>query len=92
MAELQDAEIIIIGGGIVGCSIAYQLARMGKKDVLVLEKSGLTHGSTWHAAGLGPHDSFPPTFSQKFVYPRLLPPASKRPRAINAQKYPPHQP
>ncbi|MDP6728469.1 MAG: FAD-dependent oxidoreductase [SAR324 cluster bacterium] len=52
MAELQDAEIIIIGGGIVGCSIAYQLARMGKKDVLVLEKSGLTHGSTWHAAGL----------------------------------------
>ena len=52
MAELQDAEIIIIGGGIVGCSIAYQLSRMGKKDVLVLEKSGLTHGSTWHAAGL----------------------------------------
>ena len=52
MAELQDAEIIIIGGGIVGCSIAYQLARMGKKDVMVLEKSGLTHGSTWHAAGL----------------------------------------
>ncbi|GIR61452.1 MAG: hypothetical protein CM15mP66_09000 [Pseudomonadota bacterium] len=44
MAELQDAEIIIIGGGIVGCSIAYQLSRMGKKDVLVLEKSGLTHG------------------------------------------------
>ena len=42
MAELQDAEIIIIGGGIVGCSIAYQLSRMGKKDVLVLEKSGLT--------------------------------------------------
>nr|ADD93625.1 hypothetical protein [uncultured marine bacterium MedDCM-OCT-S04-C448] len=52
MAELQDAEIIIIGGGIVGCSIAYQLSRMGKKDVLVLEKSGLTQGSTWHAAGL----------------------------------------
>ena len=52
MAELQDAEIVIIGGGIVGCSIAYQLSRMGKKDVLVLEKSGLTHGSTWHAAGL----------------------------------------
>ena len=52
MAELQDAEIIIIGGGIVGCSIAYQLSRMGKKDVLVLEKSDLTDGSTWHAVGL----------------------------------------
>ena len=52
MAELRDAEIIIIGGGIVGCSIAYQLARMGKKDVLLIEKSGLTQGATWHAAGL----------------------------------------
>ncbi|NQV47803.1 MAG: FAD-dependent oxidoreductase [Rhodospirillaceae bacterium] len=52
MADLRDAEIIIIGGGIVGCSVAYQLARMGKKDVLLIEKNGLTQGSTWHAAGL----------------------------------------
>ena len=56
MAELQDAEIIIIGGGIVGCSIAYQLSRMGKKDVLVLEKSGLTHRSEEHTSELQSQD------------------------------------
>ncbi|HER27697.1 MAG TPA: FAD-dependent oxidoreductase, partial [Rhodospirillales bacterium] len=52
MAKIRDAEIVIIGGGIIGCSIAYHLTRMGKKDVLLIEKSGLTQGSTWHAAGL----------------------------------------
>jgi len=50
---MQDhAEIVIIGGGALGCSIAYHLAKLGKKDVVVLEKSALTHGCTWHAAGL----------------------------------------
>ncbi len=48
----SQARIVIIGGGAVGCSIAYHLAKLGQGDVLVLEKSGLTHGSTWHAAGL----------------------------------------
>ena len=48
----RQAEILIIGGGILGCSIAYHLTRMGKKDVVILEKSGVTHGATWHAAGL----------------------------------------
>jgi sarcosine dehydrogenase len=47
-----QARLVVIGGGAVGCSIAYHLAKMGQRDVLVLEKSGLTHGSTWHAAGL----------------------------------------
>ncbi|MGQ0677025.1 MAG: FAD-dependent oxidoreductase, partial [Rhodospirillales bacterium] len=46
------AEIVVIGGGAVGCAIAYHLARAGKTDVLVLERLGLTQGSTWHAAGL----------------------------------------
>jgi len=46
------AEIVIIGGGAIGCSIAYHLTKMGKRDVLVLEKASLTHGCTWHAAGL----------------------------------------
>ena len=48
----DSAEIVIIGGGAIGCSIAYHLAKLGKRDVMVLEKSGLTHGATWHAAGL----------------------------------------
>jgi 4-methylaminobutanoate oxidase (formaldehyde-forming) len=48
----SQARIVVIGGGAVGCSIAYHLAKLGQQDVLVLEKSGLTHGSTWHAAGL----------------------------------------
>ena len=49
---IDRAEIVIVGGGIIGCAIAYHLTRMGKTDVVVLEKSGLTHGATWHAAGL----------------------------------------
>ena len=46
------AEIIIVGGGIAGCSTAYHLARAGKTDVLLLEQGKLTSGTTWHAAGL----------------------------------------
>ena len=52
MPNRTHAEIVIIGGGIIGCSIAYHLTRMGKQDVVILEKSGVTHGATWHAAGL----------------------------------------
>ena len=52
MTTPTQAEIVIIGGGIIGCSIAYHLTRMGHRDVLILEKSGVTHGATWHAAGL----------------------------------------
>ncbi|MCB2110868.1 MAG: FAD-dependent oxidoreductase [Defluviimonas sp.] len=48
----RHAKIVIIGAGAVGCAIAYHLARMGERDVLVLEKAQITHGSTWHAAGL----------------------------------------
>lgn len=45
-------KTVIIGGGAIGCSIAYHLARLGERDVLLVEKAQLTHGSTWHAAGL----------------------------------------
>jgi len=48
----DSAQVVIIGGGIVGCSIAYHLTQMGWRDVLLLEKGELTSGSTWHAAGL----------------------------------------
>jgi 4-methylaminobutanoate oxidase (formaldehyde-forming) len=44
--------VVIVGGGIIGCSVAYHLADMGCKDVVLLEQSQLTAGTTWHAAGL----------------------------------------
>lgn len=43
---------LVIGGGIIGCSIAYHLARSGETDVVLLERASLTEGATWHAAGL----------------------------------------
>lgn len=46
------AQTVIVGGGIVGCSTAYHLAKMGRTDVLLLEQGKLTSGTTWHAAGL----------------------------------------
>ena len=47
-----SARIVVIGGGIIGCSIAYHLAKRGERDVVLLERLQLTHGATWHAAGL----------------------------------------
>ncbi|MFI6320484.1 FAD-dependent oxidoreductase [Nonomuraea sp. NPDC050556] len=52
MALPSRSEIVIIGGGVIGCSIAFHLAERGKTDVVVIERLGLTHGTTWHAAGL----------------------------------------
>lgn len=48
------AETVIIGGGCVGVSLAYHLAKAGMKDVVLLEKSELTAGSTWHAVRKSP--------------------------------------
>ena len=48
----SQAKAVIIGGGIVGCSTAYHLARLGYGEVLLLERAKLTSGSTFHAAGL----------------------------------------
>jgi sarcosine dehydrogenase len=48
----SSAEIAIIGGGVVGCSVAYHLTQMGKRDVVLLEQGRLSCGTTWHAAGL----------------------------------------
>jgi glycine cleavage system T protein len=47
-----QAQVIIIGGGVGGCSIAYHLTKLGWKDVVIIEKHELTSGSTWHSAGL----------------------------------------
>ena len=48
----DQAQIVIIGGGVVGCSVAYHLAELGIKDVVLFERKSLTSGTTWHAAGL----------------------------------------
>ncbi len=48
----QRAQVVIVGGGIVGCSVAYHLTLRGCTDVLLLERKQLTSGTTWHAAGL----------------------------------------
>ena len=53
MSNLPNkARVVIIGGGVVGCSVAYHLTKLGWKDVVLLERKQLTSGTTWHAAGL----------------------------------------
>ncbi len=48
----RRASVVVIGGGVIGCSVAYHLARAGVSDVVLLERRQLTSGTTWHAAGL----------------------------------------
>ncbi len=48
----SQAQVVIIGGGVGGCSIAYHLTKMGWKDIVLIERHELTAGSTWHSAGL----------------------------------------
>ena len=47
----SHARVVVIGGGVVGCSVLYHLTKFGWTDVVLLERSELTSGSTWHAAG-----------------------------------------
>ena len=66
---MQDqAQVVIIGGGITGCSIAYHLAKRGLTDVLLLDKGELTSGSTWHAAGLVTQFHTSPTLMRMRIY------------------------
>lgn len=48
----DSARVVVVGGGIVGCSVAYHLAKAGWKDVVLLEQGRLSGGTTWHAAGM----------------------------------------
>src|SRR5207237_2197028 len=48
----SHARVIVVGGGVIGTSVAYHLALLGWKDIILLERDRLTSGTTWHAAGL----------------------------------------
>ena len=61
---MTDARVAIIGGGIMGVSLLYHLTRSGWEDVVLVEKHDLTHGSTWHAAGLCTHFAHHPTIQE----------------------------
>ena len=52
MSVPSKARVVIIGGGVIGCSVAYHLTKKGWSDVVLLERKQLTSGTTWHAAGL----------------------------------------
>lgn len=59
-----EAQVLIIGGGAMGVSLMYHLAKAGWSDVVLTEKNDLTHGSTWHAAGLCTHFAHNPTIQE----------------------------
>ena len=48
----RSARAIVVGGGVIGCSTAYHLAKLGWKEIVLLERKQITSGTTWHAAGL----------------------------------------
>ena len=61
----NTARVVVIGGGVVGCSVLYHLARNGWSDVTLLERQELTSGSSWHAAG-GLFTVVSPTVAEMF--------------------------
>src|SRR5690242_20470509 len=63
-----SARIVVIGGGVGGTSVAYHLAELGERDVLVLERSELTSGSTFHSAGLVGQLRADPTLTRMNMY------------------------
>jgi len=50
----QSADVVIVGGGVIGCSTLYHLAKAGLTNVVMVEKDQLTSGTTWHTAGARP--------------------------------------
>ena len=48
----KQAKVVIIGGGVIGCAVAYHLSKLGWQDIVLLERKQRTSGTTWHAAGL----------------------------------------
>ena len=68
----EKARIAIIGGGIIGTSVAYHLAKRGIKDVVLIERQQLTSGTTWHAAGLVSLSWATPTLTELAKYSHKL--------------------
>ncbi|WP_216599795.1 MULTISPECIES: FAD-dependent oxidoreductase [unclassified Ruegeria] len=64
MSSVTKAQVVIIGGGAMGVSLMYHLVKEGWSDVVLVEKNDLTHGSTWHAAGLCTHFAHNPTIQE----------------------------
>ena len=64
----KHAKVVVIGGGVVGCSILYHLSKFGLKDCILLEKNELTSGSSWHAAGNVHVISSDPNISRMMAY------------------------
>ena len=48
----SEAKVVVIGGGVAGCSVLYHLTKLGSTDVMLVEENELTSGSTWHPTGL----------------------------------------
>ena len=63
----SDVQVAVIGGGIVGCSVLYHLARLGWTDTTLIEKRNLTSGSTWHAAGNVTYFGHYPSITRLYV-------------------------
>lgn len=61
---MTDFQVVVIGGGAMGTSLLYHLAKLGWRDIVLVEKNDLTHGSTWHAAGLCTHFAHNPTIQE----------------------------
>src|SRR5258707_5012756 len=64
----ERAGVVIVGGGIAGCSVAYHVAGKGWTDVVLVDKGELTSGSTWHAAGMVTHFHTSPTLMRMRQY------------------------
>src|SRR3984957_898208 len=63
-----SAKVVVIGGGVGGVSVAYHLAELGERDVIVLERDELTSGSTFHSAGLVGQLRADPTLTRMNMY------------------------
>jgi 4-methylaminobutanoate oxidase (formaldehyde-forming) len=67
-----QAQVVVIGGGVIGCSVAYHLTKLGWKDLVLLERKQLPSGTTWHAAGLVVTPGSSEVGVEMSTYPRAL--------------------